>query len=176
MSEFQPRPPSDPTMAPAVPPGWYFDGAQQRWWDGRAWGAVQAGSDDRTLATLSHLGVVLGGFIVPLIMYLVSDDETRPETRYHAREALNFHLTCSLLSLPLFIVYFAVLISQAGGGGNEPTVDVFSILASFVVIAALVLVAFVASITVIVLGVRAAVRANRGERYRYPLCIRLVKG
>ncbi len=44
--------------------------------------------DEKTLAILSHLGPILGGFVLPLVLFLVAKD--KPYVRHHACEALNF--------------------------------------------------------------------------------------
>ncbi len=170
MTEFPP--PSEPSQesVATTEPGWYFDGSHQRWWDGTTWGPVQANSDDSTFATLSHLGAVLGGFILPLVMYLISKDGRRPETRYHAREALNFQLTYMVVYFPAVLGYLFLVFSTAGSSSSDPS-DGF-----FIGFGAFMLFVLVASILAIVFGVKGAIRANRGERYRYPICIRFVKG
>ena len=169
----QPPPPS----AATPPPGWYFDGREQRWWDGVTWGPRAPDSSDRTLATLSHLGVVLGGFVLPLVMYLISDDERRPETRYHAREALNFQISFMVAYIAGFVLMFggfavSGLFSAAGGAeaaGAGIGLGVAGFFAFFALILAVIIANFVFSIT-------GAVRANRGDRYRYPVSFRFVKG
>lgn len=168
MSEFPP--PSEPAQesVPTIDPGWYFDGKQQRWWDGAAWGPVATSGDDNTLATLAHLGSLFGGFILPLVMYLISKDDKRPETRYHAREALNFQLTFLAAYVPAIFIYMIMVFAQAGSGG-DPSAGFFIVLGLFI------LFVFAATITAIVFGVRGALRANKGERYRYPISIRFVK-
>ena len=142
---------------------------QQRWWDGAAWGPAHTSNDDNTFATLAHLGSVFGGFILPLVMYLISKNSNRPETRYHAREALNFQITFLILYFPAFLLYMFFVIAQAGGAGGDPSSGFFIGFGLFM------LFVLAASITALVLGVRGALRANKGERYRYPISIRFLK-
>ena len=109
--------------------------------------APPGATDDRTLATLSHAGQLLGGFLVPLIIYLVKKDES-PFVADQAREALNFSITvtlASIVSIPLIFVLVGIL-----------------------TLLATVVLGFIFPIV-------AAVAANRGEWYRYPVCIRLVR-
>lgn len=169
MSEFPP--PSEPSQeaVTTTAPGWYFDGTRQRWWDGTAWGPAATSTDDNTFATLAHLGSVFGGFILPLVLYVVSKDGRRPETRFHAREALNFQLTFLAIYFPAFAIYMFVVLARAGSGGDGSSAGFFLVLGLFM------LFAFAASIAAIVLGVRGALRANKGERYRYPISIRILK-
>ncbi len=109
--------------------------------------APTGATDDTTLATLSHAGQLFGGFVVPLIIYLIKKDES-PFVADQAREALNFSITvviAMVVSVPLIFVLVGIL----------------TMLATMVL-------AFV-------LPIVAAVAASRGEWYRYPLCIRLVR-
>jgi len=170
MSEFP-----QPSAATAAA-GWYFDGTQQRWWDGTAWGPAAPDSNDRSLATLAHLGVLLGGFILPLVLFLVSDDERRPQTRRHAREALNFQLTSVAATIVLMVVMFTGLaVSGLLGASGEPEAVGAGIgvgIGLFFLFFALV---FAISIGTVVFGIIGAVRANKGIQYEYPLCFRFIR-
>lgn len=179
MSDAPPPPPPPVPPPPASPPpGWYHDGVAMRWWDGVAWGPFAPGggasSDDRTLSILTHGGVLVGGFILPLVFYLIADDKTRPETRWNAREALNFQLTFLVAYLGSFIVFFAglALSGAFGASGSDAGAGIgfgISFIVFFVVIFGAVIVNFVFSII-------GAMRANAGIRWRYPLRIPFVRG
>lgn len=104
------------------------------------------GTDDTTMAMLAHLLGLLTSFIGPLVLYLAKKDES-PYVRAQAAEALNFQLT-------LMIAY------------------VVSWVLAFVLIGILlVLVIWIGSTILMII---AAVAANRGEAYRYPMNIRFV--
>ncbi|WP_436794756.1 DUF4870 domain-containing protein [Actinospongicola halichondriae] len=114
-----------------------------------SWGpppAPTGGTDDRTLATLAHAGQIVGGFVVPLIIYLIKKDES-PFVADQAREALNFSIT---VVLAMFVSFLLMLV-------------LIGFLLFFVVMAG-----------TIIFPILGAVAANRGEYYRYPICIRLV--
>ena len=148
-----------------------------RWWDGRQWGPAAPTSgpnpDDRTLSILTHGGVLVGGFVVPLVLYLIANDEERPETRWHAREALNFQLTFVVAYLGAFILFFVGLAASGGFGasGSDAGVGIgvgLSFVVFFVVIIGAVIVNFVFSII-------GAIRASAGIRWRYPIRIAFVR-
>jgi len=103
-------------------------------------------SDEKLWATLIHVGGILFGFLPALIGYLVLKDRG-PFIRAHSATALNFQLT-------LIIAYAVGTITSL-------------LLIGFVVMLA----AWVASI---VFGIIAAMAANRGEGYVYPLAIKFV--
>lgn len=108
----------------------------------------QPPQEDTVLSVLAHLSYFAFGFVGPLILWLVvKDDPAKQMTRYHALEALNFHITITIVcvvSIPL----------------------VFVIVGIFTFIAAIVGGA--------ILAIVAAVAAGRREPYRYPLTLRLV--
>lgn len=171
------------------PPGWYLDPTGvSRWWDGQAWGMaahelappVQAGAPgspaapygpprpNKTLAILSHLGVVLGGFILPLVIYLAAD-RNDAYVRHHASEGLNFSLSILVLQLGSFILFFGGFALTAASGSS----GVFAGFGLFFLVWLLWLGVFVGAL---VFGIMAAVKASQGIWYRYPVTFRFVKG
>lgn len=104
-------------------------------------------SDEKLWATLIHIGGIFLGFLSPLIGYLVLKDRG-PFIRQHAATALNFQLTMLIAAL-IGAVLMLVIIGI------------------FIVIAV--------SIVVIVFSIIAAIAANKGQSYRYPLTIEFVK-
>ena len=103
--------------------------------------------DQRLWATLVHVGGLVIGFWASLIGYLVLKDRG-DFVRQHARTALNFHITM-LIALAAGFILSLVFIG-------------------FFVIFAVYVVIFVFSIL-------AAIAANRGQLYRYPLTIEFIK-
>lgn len=104
-------------------------------------------SDEKLWATLVHIGGIFFGPIPALIGYLVLKDRG-PFVRAHTQTALNFQLT--------------MLIGSFAG-----------IILSFVLIGFFVLMAI--GVLIIVFGIIAAVKANKGEYYSYPLTIPFIK-
>jgi uncharacterized Tic20 family protein len=114
-------------------------------------------SDDRTWAMLGYLLTFVGGFIAPLIVYLVKKDQS-PFVRHHAAQALNLAITSALYSIGLFVL--AVIAGSVSHG------------LGFL----LVLLYFPLGIAYVVYLIMAAVAANRFEMYRMPswACLPLV--
>ncbi|SDQ46619.1 DUF4870 domain-containing protein [Pseudoxanthomonas sp. CF125] len=108
-----------------------------------------APQEDRTIGLLTHLSGIIAGFIVPLIIWLINKD--KPEKSWltdQSKEALNFQIT-------LLIVY------------------VIGIILSVILIGALInLIAWIACIVFSIIG---GLAANKGEAYRYPFALRLIK-
>ncbi|GGT13789.1 DUF4870 domain-containing protein [Nonomuraea spiralis] len=104
------------------------------------------GSDDTTMAMLSHLLGLLVSWVGPLIIYLMKKDES-PYVRDQAAEALNFQIT-------MFIGYMIAGVLT-------------------VVLIGLLLLPLVWIVSLI-FHIQAALATNRGENYRYPFAIRLI--
>lgn len=121
-------------------------------------------AEERQWAMFAHLSALLGGlltsavggwgfFIGPLVIWLMKK-ETMPFVADQAKEALNFNITVSAVFLVLMILGFVTL-----GIG-------------FLVIGPLMLLIGIAALVFIVI---AAIKANEGVAYRYPMTVRLVK-
>lgn len=85
----------------------------------------------------------------PLILYIVKKDQPGFALD-QAREALNFGITLSIAMIVAYILMFA-------------TLGILFIVPAAVFIAGLVF------------GILACVAANKGQAYRYPFALRLVK-
>ena len=104
-------------------------------------------SDQRMWSVFAHIGGVFVSFLVPLVILLVFKGRGA-FVEDQAKEALNFQIT-------LAIAYVV------GGITAILIVGLFILLA--------------AAICSVVFAIMAAIASNRGELYRYPLTLRLVK-
>jgi uncharacterized Tic20 family protein len=108
-----------------------------------------ASQDDRTIAMLTHLSGIVLGFIVPLVVWLINKDKSDKDYLVdQSKEALNFQIT-------LLIGY------------------VIGVVLSVILIGALL--NFILWVICIIFSIIAALAANKGETYRYPFALRLVK-
>jgi uncharacterized Tic20 family protein len=104
-------------------------------------------TDDRNLAMLAHLLGIVTGFIGALIIWVIKKDQSAFVDE-QAKEALNFQITM-LIAFVVASVLMVVLIGL--------------LLMPLLVVANLVL------------CIIAAVKSSKGEHYRYPFAIRLLK-
>ncbi|MEZ3161975.1 DUF4870 domain-containing protein [Microbacterium sp. BWT-B31] len=104
-------------------------------------------ADEKLWATLVHIGGIFFWFLSPLIGYLVLKDRG-PFVRAHTMTALNFQITL-------------VIASVAGG------------VLSFIGVGGLLI--FAAYVLNIVFSIIAAVKANQGQWYSYPVAIPFIK-
>lgn len=104
-------------------------------------------ADEKLWSTLVHVGGLLFNFLPALIGYIVLKDRG-PFVRQHTGTALNFQIT---LLIAYVVGSFTALF----------------IIGFFIIIAAYIL--------NIIFCIIAAVAANRGESYEYPLAIKFIK-
>jgi uncharacterized Tic20 family protein len=106
----------------------------------------QQGQQERTWGMLCHLTALIG-FIGPLIVWAVKKDEF-PFVEDQGKESINFQITMLIAWAATFVLSFVGIGVVLG-----PLVWVFDL----------------------VMIIVAAIQANNGVRYRYPVCLRLVK-
>lgn len=104
-------------------------------------------NDDRNLAMLAHLLGIVSGFVGALIIWLIKKDQSAFVDE-QAKEALNFQITVMIAIVGSWILMF-VLIGM--------------LLMPLILIGNLVF------------CILAAVAVSKGEHYKYPLAIRLLK-
>ena len=115
--------------------------------------------DDNTLALLVHLSGILLGFVVPLIVWLVNkDNPNKAFLNDQSKEALNFHINVIVASIVLSII------------GGILTAVTFG-LGAFVFIPLMVVFGIAVAVFLIIAGLA----AQKGEYYRYPFAVRLIK-
>lgn len=122
-------------------------------------------AEQRQWAMFAHLSALLGGllttgwaagigcFLGPLIIWLLKK-EAMPFVDDQAKEALNFNITVA----GLFLILFMLGILTLGIG--------------FIIAVPIMLIVGVAALVFIVI---AAIKANEGVAYRYPVALRLIK-
>jgi len=111
-------------------------------------------ADEKTWAMIAHLSALagyiipmLGNVLGPLVVWLVKKD-TMPFVEEQGKEALNFQITvfiAFMVCIPLCFIVIGIPLMFAVG------------------------------IAALVFMVIAAIKAQNGEHYRYPLTLRLVK-
>lgn len=104
------------------------------------------GSNDKTMAILAHALGIVTYFIGSLIIYLVTEKEGYVKNQ--AKEALNFQITVAIA-----IIVGSILIFIGIG----------------------VLLIWAVSVANLILCIMAAIAASKGEDYKYPVAIRLIK-
>jgi uncharacterized Tic20 family protein len=110
--------------------------------------AEMSPADEKLWATLIHLGGIIFGFLPALIGYLVLKDRG-PFIHDHTKTALNFQISLIIYSIGLAVIGIITL-----GIG-------FLLFIPF-------------GIAAVIFMIIAAVAANNGQRYQYPLTIKFV--
>lgn len=120
--------------------------------------------EERQWAMFSHLSALLGAlvtgsvggwgcFIGPLVIWLIKKDSL-PFVNDQAKEALNFNITVAIAFVILVLLSIVTF-----GIGLVIAIPLWVII----------------GIAWLVLTIVASIKANEGERYRYPFTLRLIK-
>ena len=110
-------------------------------------------SNERLWAMLTHLSalpgsfVLIGAIVAPLIIWQIQKDRSA-FVDYHGKEAVNFQITMAIAAGVSFLL--------------------------FLLLVGLVLIWIVGAVWLI-FTIIAALKANNGEYYRYPLSYRFIK-
>jgi len=105
-------------------------------------------TNNTTMAVLVHIIGLMSSFIGPLVIYLISNDEF---TKQNAAKALNWQIMFIIFMIISFILSFVFI--------------------GFIGFIGLILFLLVDTIVCVI----AAVRANEGEVWDYPITINFVK-
>ena len=103
-------------------------------------------SDDKNIATITHLGGTVFSFVPGLLVWLLKKDDSA-YLADQAKEALNFQIT---MLIAQFIAWILVWV-----------------LIGFILIPLIWLLN-------VVFCIIAAISSSKGETYRYPFCLRLI--
>lgn len=108
---------------------------------------AEPGNDDRNIAMLAHLLGIFTGFVGALVIWLIKKDASS-FINDQAKEALNFQIT--------------VVIGLCGAWALA------FVLVGFLLVPAIMVANFIFCIL-------AAIASSKGQLYRYPVALRLVK-
>jgi uncharacterized Tic20 family protein len=114
-------------------------------------------ADEKLWSTLVHLGGIIFGFIPSLVGFLVLKDRG-PFVREHTRSALNFQISYTIYAIALAILAVIIGVVTFGIG--------------FIIFYPLLIAIGIAALVFMII---AAVKANQGLYYKYPLTIEFIK-
>ena len=104
-------------------------------------------SDEKNMALLAHVLTLVVGFIGPLVIYLVKQDESE-FVRRHAAESLNFQISVFIYALCCIPLVFIIV--------GIPLLIIIGLSA-------------------LVLTIVATIKAAEGNPYKYPFTLHLIK-
>lgn len=142
-------------------------------------------SDDNQMAMWAHLIGILScmssflGIIGTLVFYLVNRDKN-PFVRQHAAQSLNFQITYFIANILIGILFLGSLFGsffKASQSNFESTNDFSTIVAPnfFAGISLIFVVTGALLVINVVVCIKGALSANRGETWKNPIAFNLVK-
>jgi uncharacterized Tic20 family protein len=113
-------------------------------------------SEARTMSMLAHLLVLVGGFVPPLVIWLIYRDRSALVDA-HGKEQLNFQISLIIYTISLYVLSTIAALVTFGIG--------------FILLFPLFIGIGIFALVVVIL---ASVAANNGQYYRIPLTIRFI--
>jgi len=131
-------------------------------------------SDEKLMAMLSHLSVLFGGMILPIILWAVQKDKSK-FVRYHSLQAIFFHIAYAgiiIILVVVMVIVFAVF--GVGLGAMSSNGHGHSDGGAFPVIMILLMVVFYGGIFLTIFGAIAyevfiAIKAYKGSYIKIPV-------
>lgn len=132
-------------------------------------------SEDKTLSMFCHLSMMLGGILMPIIIWAIKKEKSR-FVRFHALQSIFFHLAYSVI-LAVVIVMFAMIILltipgigyskslQHSSGFPAITMVFIFLISGIIILSALGAVAY---------SIYLAVKSYQGERTRIPVLGKII--
>ncbi|MFA5405378.1 MAG: DUF4870 domain-containing protein [Ignavibacteria bacterium] len=131
--------------------------------------------EDKTLSLFCHLSMVIGGIILPIIIWAIKKEQSK-FVRFHALQSIFYHLAYSVL-LAIIIVVFALSIIFAGVGVRS----IESMHSSSGMSAAIMIIVFAFTVIIVfaLLGgiaysIYIAVKAYQGEKTKIPIIGKII--
>ena len=108
--------------------------------------STEPSSDDKNIATITHLGGTVFSFVPGLLVWIVKKDDSA-YLADQAKEALNFQITMLIAQFIAWILVWVLI-----GFFLIPLIWLLNV----------------------VFCIIAAISSSKGETYRYPFCLRLI--
>lgn len=127
-------------------------------------------SDERLLSMLCHLSVVLGGIILPIIIWATQKDKSK-FVRFHSLQSIFYHLAvAAIIIVFVFAMVFMFLIFGISifGSSHHPKGDAPPAI-FFVVLALFYGGIFILAFGAIGYGIYVAIKSYQGKLVRIPV-------
>ncbi len=108
--------------------------------------STEPSSDDKNIATITHLGGTVFSFVPGLLVWILKKDDSA-YLADQAKEALNFQITMLIAQFIAWILVWVLI-----GFFLIPLIWLLNV----------------------VFCIIAAISSSKGETYRYPFCLRLI--
>jgi len=127
-------------------------------------------SDEKLFAFLSHLSVILGGILLPIIIWAIQKDKSK-FIRFHSLQAIFYHIAIGVIIVFIVIILAVLIVLGAGfgalasGHSNHEAMPVMMMILIFFFYGFIFLLAFGS----IGYGIYLAVKAYNGALIKIPV-------
>jgi uncharacterized Tic20 family protein len=135
--------------------------------------SVEPTGDEKILALFSHLSILFGGTVLPIIFWAINKDKSR-FVRFHSLQAIFFHIAYVVILFAVIIILAAVGIGlgalsagtfAAGKDGSLFLIFAMIIFYGFIFLSVFVFIGY---------GIYVGVKSYKGELSRYPIIGKII--
>ncbi len=136
-------------------------------------------SDERLMAMLSHLSILFGGIILPIILWATQKDKSK-FVRYHALQAIFFHIAyAAILAVVIVALVLVFMIFGIGLGAMTSKGSHHSDGGAFPAFMVILMILFYGGIFISVFGAMAyeiylAVKSYQGSYIKIPIIGKII--
>jgi uncharacterized protein len=131
--------------------------------------------EDKTLSLFCHLSVLIGGILVPIIIWAIKKNKSK-FVRFHSLQSIFFHLTYAVV-VSLVIILFAVIVIIAGMGISSVKTLHHTCGMSFalmVIAFSFLVIIILSAFGIIAYSIYLAVKTYNGEKIRIPVLGKII--
>jgi uncharacterized membrane protein len=130
-------------------------------------------SDEKTMATLAQVLQIMGGWIAPLVIYLIKRESKF--ISFHAMQALLWQVVVLIIWMGATFVWLGVIFSLVLAHSGQPQTPGFPPLHMFIGFGAIWLAVMAISMTNLFLGIFYGIKAGNGKWAEYPVIGKLAR-
>ncbi|MEI7483079.1 MAG: DUF4870 domain-containing protein [Ignavibacteriota bacterium] len=136
-------------------------------------------SDERLMAMLSHLSILFGGIILPIILWATQKDKSK-FVRYHALQAIFFHIAyAAILAVVIVALVLVFMIFGIGLGAMTSKGGHHSDGGAFPAIMVILMIVFYGGLFISIFGAMAyeiylAIKSYQGSYIKIPIIGKII--
>ncbi|MBI5402166.1 MAG: DUF4870 domain-containing protein [Ignavibacteriae bacterium] len=130
--------------------------------------------DDKLLSLLCHLSMIMGGILVPVIIWAIKKEQSK-FVRFHSLQAIFYHIAYSVIAGFFIAVFMIAYFSTLGiYYAPRPSYHTGPSTAMIILLVVFILLLFLIIFGAIGYAVYLAIKSNKGEKIKIPVIGKII--